>query len=36
MTTYPNTPQQPSGMPYGRYEPFVPIALADRTWPAKP
>ncbi len=34
MTTYPNTPQQPSGMPYGRYKPFVPIALADRTWPS--
>ncbi len=34
MTTYPNTPQQPSGMPYGRYKPFVPIALTDRTWPA--
>ncbi|MDR7086585.1 2-isopropylmalate synthase [Aeromicrobium panaciterrae] len=35
MTSYPNTPQQPSGMPFGRYEPFVPIALEDRTWPAK-
>ncbi len=34
MTTYPSTPQQPSGMPYGRYKPFVPIALTDRTWPA--
>lgn len=27
--------QQPSGMPYGRYEPFIPISLADRTWPNK-
>jgi 2-isopropylmalate synthase len=35
MTSYSNTPQQPSGMPFGRYEPFVPIALEDRTWPAK-
>ncbi len=34
MTTYPNTPQQPSGMPYGRYQAFAPIALADRTWPS--
>ncbi len=35
MTTYPNTPQQPSGMPHERYVPFAPIELADRTWPAK-
>ena len=27
--------QQPSGMPYDRYEPFIPISLADRTWPNK-
>ncbi|MCD4534546.1 2-isopropylmalate synthase [Nocardioides sp. cx-169] len=26
-------PQQPSPMPFGRYEPFTPVALADRTWP---
>ncbi|CAN5525760.1 2-isopropylmalate synthase [soil metagenome] len=26
-------PQQPSGMPHQRYEPFVPVVLADRTWP---
>jgi 2-isopropylmalate synthase len=26
--------QRPSGMPYGRYVPFPPIDLADRTWPA--
>ncbi|MEJ7832751.1 MAG: 2-isopropylmalate synthase [Nocardioides sp.] len=25
--------QQPSGMPHGRYEPFTPLALPDRTWP---
>ncbi|CAI9411228.1 2-isopropylmalate synthase [Aestuariimicrobium sp. T2.26MG-19.2B] len=25
--------QQPSPMPVGRYTPFVPIALPDRTWP---
>ena len=28
-------PQQPSGMPHGRYVPFVPVVLTDRTWPAK-
>lgn len=26
-------PQQPSGMPFQRYEPFTPVVLADRTWP---
>src|SRR6201992_3164329 len=26
--------QQPSGMPIGRYQPFQPVALADRTWPS--
>ena len=35
MTTYANTPQQPSGMPHQRYQPFVPIELPDRTWPGK-
>ncbi|WP_420827601.1 2-isopropylmalate synthase [Nocardioides lijunqiniae] len=25
--------QQPSPMPVGRYEPFIPVALSDRTWP---
>ena len=25
--------QQPSGMPIGRYQPFTPISLPDRTWP---
>src|ERR1700712_3813342 len=28
-----NNPQQPSGMPFARYVPFIPIKLADRTWP---
>ncbi len=28
-----DNPQQPSGMPFGRYEPFIPVVLADRTWP---
>ena len=27
--------QRPSGMPYGRYTPFTPIDLADRSWPAR-
>jgi 2-isopropylmalate synthase len=27
--------QQPSGMPFQRYTPFIPIDLADRTWPTK-
>ncbi len=27
--------QHGSGMPFGRYEPFAPIDLADRTWPAQ-
>ena len=26
-------PQQPSKMPYQRYQPFTPINLKDRTWP---
>ena len=30
-----NNPQQPSGMPHSRYEPFVPVVLEDRTWPSK-
>ena len=28
-------PQQPSGMPFERYEPFLPVDLSDRTWPTK-
>ncbi|MFF5263357.1 2-isopropylmalate synthase [Actinomadura viridis] len=27
--------QNPSGMPFERYRPFTPVALADRTWPDK-
>ncbi len=27
--------QQPSPMPYGRYTPFEPIDLPDRTWPTQ-
>ena len=27
--------QTPSGMPFRRYQPFTPIELPDRTWPAK-
>jgi 2-isopropylmalate synthase len=27
--------QQPSGMPVHRYRPYVPVDLADRTWPGK-
>ncbi len=26
-------PQQPSAMPFQRYQPFTPIQLNDRTWP---
>ena len=33
MATHPH-PQQPSPMPYQRYQPFRPIALPDRSWPA--
>lgn len=29
------TAQQPSPMPWQRYQPFTPIDLPDRTWPAK-
>jgi 2-isopropylmalate synthase len=32
--SFEDTPQQPSGMPIHRYAPFVPVDLADRTWPA--
>ncbi|MBC9735414.1 2-isopropylmalate synthase [Nocardioides marmotae] len=27
-------PQQPSGMPFERYVPFIPVRLEDRTWPS--
>jgi 2-isopropylmalate synthase len=33
MTNTQRNPQQASPMPFGRYEPFVPVALTDRTWP---
>ena len=33
MTKASDNPQQSSGMPSGRYEPFIPVVLADRTWP---
>ena len=26
--------QRPSDMAFGRYAPFAPIGLADRTWPS--
>ncbi|MCC9742665.1 2-isopropylmalate synthase [Streptomyces sp. MNU89] len=33
---YPVFPeQQPSGMPAGRYTPFAPIDLPDRSWPSR-
>lgn len=34
MTSQTN-PQQASGMPHHRYEPFIPVDLVDRTWPTK-
>jgi 2-isopropylmalate synthase len=27
--------QQPSGMPFGRYQPFPAVDLPDRTWPSR-
>jgi len=35
MSHYRTTPQQPSPMAYGRYRPFSPIDLPDRTWPTR-
>ncbi len=35
MTQHQQNPQQPSGMPHARYEPFIPIDLSDRTWPTR-
>ncbi|HVV29754.1 MAG TPA: 2-isopropylmalate synthase [Mycobacteriales bacterium] len=32
VSAYPN-PQQPGPMTFGRYSPFTPIDLPDRTWP---
>lgn len=34
MNTQPAQPQ-PAVMPFGRYAPFPPVDLADRTWPAR-
>ncbi|WP_460352019.1 2-isopropylmalate synthase [Actinoallomurus acanthiterrae] len=31
----PRINQQPSPMPFGRYTPFKPVDLPDRTWPSK-
>jgi 2-isopropylmalate synthase len=28
-------PQQPSGMPIGKYAPFTPVDIPDRTWPGR-
>ncbi len=28
-------PQQPSGMPFGRYPAYPPVDLPDRTWPSR-
>ncbi len=35
MTLYESNPQRSSGMPHTRYEPFIPVDLADRTWPTR-
>jgi 2-isopropylmalate synthase len=35
VVSFDTNPQQPSGMPHQRYEPFVPVVLDDRTWPAR-
>ncbi|HET9859206.1 MAG TPA: 2-isopropylmalate synthase [Nocardioidaceae bacterium] len=34
MNHQPN-PQQPSGMPFGRYQPFPAVDVPDRTWPSR-
>ncbi len=34
MKSNPVSPQQPSPMPFGRYQSFTPIDLPDRTWPS--
>ena len=31
----PRPVQQPSPMPFGRYTPFVPVDVPDRTWPTR-
>jgi 2-isopropylmalate synthase len=35
IVTAQHNPQQTSGMPFGRYSPFPPVDLPDRTWPAR-
>ena len=38
MRTARPAPQQPSGMPFGKYVPFIDTVatdLPDRTWPSK-
>ncbi len=35
VVSFDTNPQQPSGMPHQRYEPFVPVVLDDRTWPTR-
>ncbi|SKB03970.1 2-isopropylmalate synthase [Aeromicrobium choanae] len=35
MLNNPVSPQQPSPMPFGRYQPFAPIDLPDRRWPSQ-
>ena len=35
MTQHQQNPQQSSGMPHARYEPFIPVDLSDRTWPTR-
>ena len=34
MTSQDN-PQQPSGMPFVRYQPFPAVDVPDRTWPSR-
>ncbi len=33
--SFQDNPQQPSGMPFARYQPFPAVDVPDRTWPAK-
>ncbi|MBC7632555.1 MAG: 2-isopropylmalate synthase, partial [Flavobacterium sp.] len=35
MNSSVSSPQQPSRMPAARYQPFTPVDLPDRSWPAK-
>lgn len=34
-TYFERNAQKPSGMPFQRYAPFIPVDLTDRTWPGK-